>query len=600
MASVGSNEIPISATFFEIPISTDEPKSAISGNDTPREEPKGGLSFSVGLDDNQANSDLQLAAEALRIKSEKRRSNQATQRAPESPDVLPEDIPMTTDELIGNSPSTPSETGTYTLRLDSAEVRERRTAHGLTDMPSGDQNSATESTEEYDVPKEVNQRITEWFSRNEAAQSRQSEANESNLEDIRQKAKDRIKEKNNPPGKPEQSKIVLTREDRKSKAAPTSGSNIRNKGSNPQVRLTRAMLLRKNRALGIKNPESSEGISDEKLEEKKSPTSGTTVTNRKVSARLENLSKPKNRGEEKTNRKSKPEVQRQRSFSHEDAKVYRGRPVAKTENRRKEVKETKPSSRSTSLNRGGSGLISVSAKPARPRRGDQLSQSVRAEPNRASRVSATSRNIPVAKRSNSLTRTGTGSTLKSKPERINRTNSVKNQSKNSLNQSWAGGFSSSNLVSSSSSSRPSRPQTATSQREISHEKSILYSVFILSNNCLQKTFEILNDLGGDPSDFEKEFLSRQSPGSGEISPHDVENVLSNLCSLDKCLSKIRSQQKQNSEVTPEVTPTGNDMTGNDDNIPAETYTVDSLNTVPSLVETQDEIVINHQTQSERD
>ena len=138
------------------------------------------------------------------------------------------------------------------------------------------------------------------------------------------------------------------------------------------------------------------------------------------------------------------------------------------------------------------------------------------------------------------------------------------------------------MVSSSSSSRvPSRPQTATSQREISHEKSILYSVYILSNNCLQKTFEILNDLGGDPSDFEKEFLSRQSPG-GDISPHDVENVLSNLCSLDKCLSKIRSQQKQNS------TPTGQI-----DDLPAETFTIDSLNTVPSLVTTQDEIVINH-------
>ena len=83
--------------------------------------------------------------------------------------------------------------------MDSAEVRERRTAHGLTDLPSADQNSATESTEEYEIPTEVNQRISEWFSRNEQAQSRQSEANDNNLEDIRQKAKDRIKEKNNQP-----------------------------------------------------------------------------------------------------------------------------------------------------------------------------------------------------------------------------------------------------------------------------------------------------------------------------------------------------------------------------------------------------------------
>ena len=65
--------------------------------------------------------------------------------------------------------------------------------------------------------------------------------------------------------------------------------------------------------------------------------------------------------------------------------------------------------------------------------------------------------------------------------------------------SWAGP-----PQSSSSSSRlsHSRPATASSQREISHEKSILYSVLILSNNCLQKTFEILNDLGGDASEFE--------------------------------------------------------------------------------------------------
>ena len=104
----------------------------------------------------------------------------------------------------------------YLRRLDSAEVRERRTVHGLSETapsagdckdrhdfgehpPPADQNSATESTEEYDVPLEVNQRISEWFTRNEAAASRQSEATDTNLEDIRQKAKDRIKERNNPP-----------------------------------------------------------------------------------------------------------------------------------------------------------------------------------------------------------------------------------------------------------------------------------------------------------------------------------------------------------------------------------------------------------------
>ena len=45
-----------------------------------------------------------------------------------------------------------------------------------------------------------------------------------------------------------ESKIILSREDRTQKKA----ENVRSKGSNPQVRLTRAMLLRKNRALGIK------------------------------------------------------------------------------------------------------------------------------------------------------------------------------------------------------------------------------------------------------------------------------------------------------------------------------------------------------------
>lgn len=50
MASIGSNEMPIGSTFFEIPIdlSNDEPKEQTS-----IETPKGGLSFSVGLDDNQ-------------------------------------------------------------------------------------------------------------------------------------------------------------------------------------------------------------------------------------------------------------------------------------------------------------------------------------------------------------------------------------------------------------------------------------------------------------------------------------------------------------------------------------------------------------------
>jgi hypothetical protein len=602
MASVGSNEMPLAGKnshFFEIPLEAElqeEPKR----HQARSESPKGGLSFSVALDDDsQANSDLQLAAEALRIKSEKRRSNMAERMKEKE-----EEKALTMDELEPEqtsdaTPTTPSESGTYTLRLDSAEVRERRTVHGLSDTapsagdskepthdlgehpPAADQNSATESTEEYDVPLEVNQRISEWFTRNEAAASRQSEATDTNLEDIRQKAKDRIKERNNPPltnskpSKPE-SKIVLTREERKSKSSTTPA--VRSKGSNPQVRLTRAMLLRKNRALGIKTDNSTESEAKSPDEFKKPPEKTAPAGTRKVSARLENLSKPKNR--------QSSEVARQRSFSHEDAKVYRGRPMAnrtekiytnrfgfiKTSPRKKvasDSKDSKTGSRSTSLTRGG--LPSTNLTTKSRKKTDPLSQSVRSDMPKSR--SGGSRNIPVAKRASSLTRSTTVSTIKSKTDRTPRP--TKSTSKASLNQSW----SANQMISSSSSSRPSRPTTAASQREISHEKSILYSVYILSNNCLQKTFEILNDLGGDSSDFQREYDERTNSSGPEMSPHDVENVLSNLCSLDKCLSKIRSQQKHNSESS---------NPARDDQSPSSDIHV------PSLVLTKDEIVINHE------
>ena len=48
-----------------------------------------------------------------------------------------------------------------------------------------DQNSATESAEDYAVPTDVSHRVSEWFDRNAAAESRQSEAKDENLEDIR-------------------------------------------------------------------------------------------------------------------------------------------------------------------------------------------------------------------------------------------------------------------------------------------------------------------------------------------------------------------------------------------------------------------------------
>ena len=58
-----------------------------------------------------------------------------------------------------------------------------------------DQNSATESNEEYEIPKCVNDRISDWFNRNDQATSRQSEVADTNLEDIRQIARNRIAEK---------------------------------------------------------------------------------------------------------------------------------------------------------------------------------------------------------------------------------------------------------------------------------------------------------------------------------------------------------------------------------------------------------------------
>ena len=49
---------------------------------------------------------------------------------------------------------------------------------------------------EFEIPTAVSARITEWFNRNEAAESRASDistATDSNLDDIREKAKTRIK-----------------------------------------------------------------------------------------------------------------------------------------------------------------------------------------------------------------------------------------------------------------------------------------------------------------------------------------------------------------------------------------------------------------------
>ena len=89
---------------------------------------------------------------------------------------------------VDSDENVPSETGTYTLRLDSAEVRDRKNLINITHESLNDQNSATESADqgteqsqksptivdepEFEIPTAVSARITEWFNRNDAAESR--------------------------------------------------------------------------------------------------------------------------------------------------------------------------------------------------------------------------------------------------------------------------------------------------------------------------------------------------------------------------------------------------------------------------------------------
>jgi len=239
MASDGGGAI--GSTFFEVRL-----------DDIPPEEPKpekqkgtGGMSFNVDLDEtNEEEKNLQLAARLHRIKSEMRRSNIAAQKEAEKIErerlkietelktdeekLTKKDGELSVDDLKDSNSSddtpqsktpsngTPSEAGTYTLRLDSAEVRERKNLVNITQDSFQDQNSATESTEatqetakttkdfdigppqDFEIPSAVSARITEWFNRNEMAESRNSETSngtDSNLEDIREKAKNRLKQR---------------------------------------------------------------------------------------------------------------------------------------------------------------------------------------------------------------------------------------------------------------------------------------------------------------------------------------------------------------------------------------------------------------------
>ena len=98
---------------------------------------------------------LQLAARLHRIKSEMRRSSHKKTVSPPPPPPPEEEEqetegekPLEMDDLTNaDSDQCPSETGTYTIRLDSAEVRERRNLVNIT-QESADQNSATESADQ--------------------------------------------------------------------------------------------------------------------------------------------------------------------------------------------------------------------------------------------------------------------------------------------------------------------------------------------------------------------------------------------------------------------------------------------------------------------
>ena len=105
-------------------------------------------------------------------------------------------------------------------------------------------------------------------------------------------------------------------------------------------------------------------------------------------------------------------------------------------------------------------------------------------------------------RSTSLTR-GSSSGV---PVSKNRPNRSVAQSRNSRNTH--GNERNSRITSSTSSSRTdSRPNTAASVRE-SHENSILYSLNVISTNCIQKTKAILGDMVGDIRYFFMEKLKK--------------------------------------------------------------------------------------------
>ena len=76
-----------------------------------------------------------------------------------------EEKPLEIDDLDQDSDNVPSETGTYTLRLDSAEVRERKNLVNITQESMVDQNSATESADlEYSTKTEPGEAFRVIFS----------------------------------------------------------------------------------------------------------------------------------------------------------------------------------------------------------------------------------------------------------------------------------------------------------------------------------------------------------------------------------------------------------------------------------------------------
>lgn len=73
----------------------------------------------------------------------------------------------------------------------------------------------------------------------------------------------------------------------------------------------------------------------------------------------------------------------------------------------------------------------------------------------------------------------------------------------------------------------------------SHETSILYSLNIISANCLQKTKSILAGIVDDMSEVNDELDAMTQEDCV-----DLEGLFGRICALDKCLGRVRTAQDE--------------------------------------------------------